>query len=45
MLGKPEEMRAWVVPRSILRDGLNQFEFRMTSGELTRISYLDLAIV
>ena len=44
MLGKPDEMRAWQVPTTILRDGLNQLEVRVESGEPARIAYIDLAI-
>jgi hypothetical protein len=44
MLGKPEEMRAWVVPASAPRDGANRVEFTMETGEPAEIVFLDLAL-
>jgi hypothetical protein len=45
MLGKPDEMRAWLVPAGLLRDGANQVEFSLLSGPATRLAYLDLALI
>ncbi len=44
MLGKPSQMRAWSVPVELLKDGRNQFEFILESGEPVELEYLDLAM-
>ena len=44
MLGDATAHRAWVVPRSVLRDGVNNFELTMKYGPKTTIHFVDLAI-
>jgi hypothetical protein len=45
LLGEPEQHRAWVVPKEILKDGDNEIEVRMHAGEQDkRIVFIDLAI-
>ncbi|MBI5821983.1 MAG: hypothetical protein HZA88_23665 [Verrucomicrobia bacterium] len=44
MLGKPDEMRAWKVPPSLLKEGPNRFEFTMAEGKPVKLSFLDLAV-
>jgi hypothetical protein len=43
MLGRPEELRAWGVPHSLLREGKNTFEFTLKSGEPLSVVLVDLA--
>ena len=42
MLGKPEQMRTWIVPVSVPRDGKNKLELSLKSGEEATLNYLDL---
>jgi hypothetical protein len=44
MLGKPEELRVWVVPSGLLKDGLNSIEISLTKGGPAEIIFLDLAV-
>jgi hypothetical protein len=44
MLGKPDEMRAWTVPPTLLRDGPNKLEFTLAGGPRLTLAYLDLAM-
>lgn len=44
MLGRPEQLRAWQVPASLLRDGVNRIEAAMPAGEPSRVMLLDLGI-
>ena len=44
LLGNPEEWRAWIVPHSILEEGVNQFEVTLLSGEPDDILYLELTV-
>jgi len=43
-LGAPNQLRAWVVPASILKDGFNKLEIRQTTGSPSRIFFVDLSI-
>jgi hypothetical protein len=43
MMGKPEELRAWVVPAKLLVDGINRLELLLQSGSDASITFLDLA--
>jgi hypothetical protein len=43
MLGKPEELRAWLVPAELLREGKNSLEVTMKSGPKASILFVDLA--
>ena len=43
MLGKREEMRAWQIPASKLREGKNSFEITQTRGEPVTVLFVDLA--
>ncbi|TDU73039.1 hypothetical protein EI77_01506 [Prosthecobacter fusiformis] len=42
LLGKPETMRAWAVPASVLRDGKNVFEFMHQGGKPVTLEYMDV---
>ena len=44
LLGNPEEWRAWSVPHRILKDGVNQLELALLSGEPDDIIYLELTV-
>ena len=44
MLGKPEELRAWIVPVGLLKDGINTIEITLVKGELCEIIFLDVAV-
>lgn len=44
MLGKPEELKAWVVPAKLLKEGKNSLEVTMTKGEARTVVFVDLAI-
>ncbi|MFA6560913.1 MAG: hypothetical protein WCV00_03270 [Verrucomicrobiia bacterium] len=44
MLGKPEELRAWSVPASAMKDGPNRIEITMTASKPLRVAFLDLAV-
>jgi len=44
LLGKPEELRAWGVPASVLKDGLNRIEITMAQGKASKLAFLDLAL-
>jgi hypothetical protein len=41
LLGQPEELRAWQVPATLLREGINRLE--LTSPEPCTIRFIDLA--
>jgi hypothetical protein len=41
---QPEELRAWVVPSGLLKDGLNSIEISLIEGEPAEIIFLDLAV-
>jgi hypothetical protein len=43
MLGKPEELRAWLIPARLLREGKNSLEVTQTDGEPATIVFVDLA--
>ncbi len=42
MLGQPEELRAWTVPATLLREGVNRFELTRKSGPAATALFLDL---
>lgn len=44
MLGTAETLAPWVVPKSALRDGLNQVEVASTGDALVELVFLDLAL-
>jgi hypothetical protein len=44
LLGKPDELRAWSVPRELLRAGQNEIEFTLTDGAPCTLIALDLAL-
>ena len=44
LLGDDSVHRGWIVPREILKDGINKFEVTMERGSKTRINFIDLAI-
>ncbi len=43
LLGKPDEIRAWLVPARILRDGANRIEITSDAGSATLV-FLDLSV-
>jgi len=43
LLGKPDEVRAWLVPAGLLRDGPNRIEFTLQTGRSAQLAFLDLA--
>jgi hypothetical protein len=43
MLGKPEELRAWLVPAQLLREGSNRVEITLKSGPAATVVFLDLS--
>ena len=42
-LGSPETLRAWTVPKDLLRDGANTLDIAMSQGEPLVLSFADLA--
>lgn len=44
MLGKPDELRAWLVPARLLRDGMNRFELTLQRGPAATATFLDLTV-
>ena len=42
MLGKPEEIRAWLIPASKLCEGKNSLEITQTRGEPVTVWFVDL---
>ncbi|MBN2291261.1 MAG: hypothetical protein JXM70_02485 [Pirellulales bacterium] len=44
LLGDDKVHRGWIVPRDILKDGINNFEVTMKKGGKTRVEFIDLAI-
>ncbi len=43
MLAKPEELRAWLIPSKLLRDGRNTFSVTLKSGTPIYVQFVDLA--
>lgn len=43
MLGKPEELRAWLIPAQLLREGKNSLEVTLKSGQPMTVLFVDLA--
>ncbi|MCB1208605.1 MAG: hypothetical protein KDK97_04720 [Verrucomicrobiales bacterium] len=43
MLGKPEELRAWIIPAKLLHEGKNSLEITQTAGDAVVITFVDLA--
>ena len=44
LLGKPEELRAWMIPAKLLREGKNSLDVSLRSGEPVSVVFLDLAV-
>jgi hypothetical protein len=44
MMGKPEEMHAWIVPAKWLSEGINRLELTLQPSGEVAILFLDLAI-
>ncbi len=44
MLGKPEELRAWLVPETLLKPGKNVLEVTLTKGDALSIVLVDIAV-
>ena len=45
LIGKPEELRAWIVPARLLREGKNSLEVTMKASEAVSVVFVDLAVV
>lgn len=43
MLAKPDELRAWLIPAKLLREGKNTFSVTLKSGEPMSLQFVDLA--
>lgn len=43
MLAKLEELRAWLIPARLLREGKNSVELTLKSGEPLSVLFVDLA--
>ncbi len=43
LLGKPDELRAWIIPTKLLREGKNSLEVTLRAGEPVLVVFLDLA--
>ncbi len=43
LIGRPDELRAWIVPGKLLREGKNNLEITMKSGDSVTIAFVDLA--
>lgn len=43
MLAKPNELRAWMIPTNLLREGKNIFSVTLKSGEAASVQFVDLA--
>lgn len=44
MVARPEELRAWNVPATLLRAGKNSLEVTLESGEAVAVLFVDLAV-
>lgn len=44
MVGKAVELRAWMIPSVLLREGKNSLEITLTKGDATSVVFVDLAI-
>lgn len=43
-LGRPESLRAWTVPKELLRNGLNHIHLSFSQGSPLEITFVDLSI-
>ncbi len=44
VLGRPGELRAWILPADVPIDGMNQIDIRLVEGEPSQLVFLDLAM-
>jgi hypothetical protein len=44
MLGKGDDQRAWLVPASLFRDGINRIEIASGCEKPVRLAFIDLAV-
>jgi hypothetical protein len=44
MLGKPDELRAWIVPARLLRDGVNRLDLQHALASPVTVVFVDLAM-
>jgi hypothetical protein len=44
LLGKPEELRAWIVPAKLMREGKNSLDVTLKDGEAVAVIFVDLAV-
>ena len=43
-LGSPDTLRAWTVPRNLLKDGQNRIRLELAKGSPVRLRFVDLAV-
>jgi len=43
-LGTPETLRAWIVPRNVLKDGMNRIRVELVKGKRVQLCFVDLAV-
>jgi hypothetical protein len=43
-LGTPETLRAWIVPRGLLKDGMNRIRIELAKSKSVRLRFVDLAV-
>jgi hypothetical protein len=44
LIGRSEEMRAWIVPAKLLSDGFNRAEITLETGTGVAVTFLDLSV-
>lgn len=42
--GNPDEYKAWIVPKELMRDGINYIGVKLEDGDDTEIIYIDLQV-
>ena len=43
-LGTPDTLRAWIVPRPLLKDGPNRLRLELVRGKAAAVRFIDLAV-
>jgi hypothetical protein len=43
-LGTPETLRAWIVPRALLKDGMNRIRIDLAGSKAVQLRFVDLAV-
>ena len=44
LLGKPDELRAWIIPAKRLREGINSLAVTLKAGEPVAVIFVDLSM-